>query len=338
LIEFANGPADSPWGAKRAAMGHAEPFHLKYLGVGNEQWGEEYFARYPIFQAALKARHPAINLVSSSGPGVDDASWQLAWNKFRSGTPADIVDEHYYRPPQWFLENATRYDAQPRTGPRVFAGEFAAHDRGSRATLRAAIAEAAFMTGLVRNSDLVAMAAYAPLFAKAGAFQWQPDLIWFDNTRAYGTASYYVQQLYAAHRPDVVLPTAVEGEAVHLPPLPASEVATYGASPLPPYHPESLPSVFAVAGADVRAHETVVFLVNPYAEPRVAAIELRGAGATNREARAIVLTGTSADDANSFDAPRKVFPREEKLTIDGATFTRRLEPSSFTVLRVSGSR
>jgi alpha-L-arabinofuranosidase len=343
LIEFANGPADSPWGAKRAAMGHPAPFGLKLLGVGNEQWGEEYFARYPVFYRAIKAKHPDIQIVTGAGPGVDDGSWKLAWDKFRSGTPADIVDEHYYRPPQWFLENATRYDAQsrtlslpngPRTGPRVFAGEFAAHDRNRRATLRAAISEAAFMTGLVRNSDLVTMSSYAPLFAKAGAFQWQPDLIWFDNTRVYGTASYHVQALFARHRPDVVLPVNVEGEAVHLPPLPDREIATYGATPLPPYHPASLPAVFAVAGRDDRAGQWVLFLVNPYAEPRFATVEFRGAAGATTQAIATLLTSANADDANSFDEPRRVVPRDESFPVTGGSFTRLLPANSLTVLRL----
>lgn len=336
LVEFANGPATSPWGAKRAAMGHPEPFNLKYLGVGNEQWGEDYFARYKVFQAALKARCPDLHLVSTSGPGVDDGSWKLAWDKFRAGTPADVVDEHYYRPPQWFLENATRYDAVPRTGPRIFAGEFAAHDgRARRSTLRAAVSEAAFMTGLVRNSDIVSMASFAPLFAKEGAIQWQPDLIWFDNTRVYGTASYYVQQLFSRNRPDAVLPATVEGAAVNLPRLPDRDVATYGAPPLPPYHPESLPAVFAAAGEDRQARETVVFLANPYPEPRAATIELRG-GRTGANAREIVLTGDSADDANSFEEPRKIAPREETFAVDAPAFTRTLPPYSLTVLRIGG--
>jgi alpha-L-arabinofuranosidase len=334
LIEFANGPADSPWGAKRAAMGHPAPFGLKRLGIGNEQWGGDYFARYKIFQAAIAAKHPGIAIVTGAGPGVDDGSWKLAWDQFRGGTPADIVDEHYYRPPQWFLENATRYDAQPRTGPKIFAGEFAAHDgRARRATLRAAIAEAAFMTGLVRNSDLVAMSSYAPLFAKAGAFQWQPDLIWFDNTRVYGTASYYVQALFARNRPDTVLPVAVEGARIQLAPLPDREISTYGATPLPPYHPASLPTVFATAGRDDRAHELVVLLVNPYAEPRATTIEVRGARLA-AEARATVLTGARADDANSFEAPRTIAPREEAIALAGTPFVRALPANSLTVLRV----
>ncbi len=206
LIEFANGPVTSTWGARRAALGHPAPFQLKYLGVGNEQWGEQYFERYRIFRDALKAKYPDVELVTPAGPGVGDRWWELTWRKVRSGTPADLVDEHYYRPPRWFLDNAVRYDDYDRTGPKIFAGEYAAHDRGRRNNLRAALAEAAFLTGLVRNSDVVALSSYAPLFAKAGAIQWTPDLIWFDNTRVYGSPSYYVQLLFGCNRPDAVLP------------------------------------------------------------------------------------------------------------------------------------
>jgi alpha-L-arabinofuranosidase len=334
LIEFANGPATSGWGAQRAAMGHPEPFHLKYLGVGNEQWGEDYFARYRIFQAALKAKHPEIQLVTPAGPGVDDGFWKLAWDKFRSGTPADIVDEHYYRPPQWFLENATRYDAQDRAGPKIFAGEFAAHDRDRRNTLRAALAEAAFMTGLVRNSDVVAMSSYAPLFAKAGAWQWAPDLIWFDNTRVYGTPSYHVQSLFSNNRPDRVVPVTVAGPAVTLPPLPARDVATYGAPPLTPYKPASIPALFAAAGSDQSAGEVVVIVVNPYAEARAAVIDLHGAKSVAPGVRAVVLTSASPDDDNSFEAPTKVAPREEPVSIAGPSFTHTFPANSLTILRL----
>jgi alpha-L-arabinofuranosidase len=336
LVEFANGPVTSPWGSKRAAMGHPEPFGLKLLGIGNEQWGEDYFARYQIFAAALRRTHPEIQLVSGAGPGVDDGSWKLAWDKFRGGTPADVVDEHYYRPPQWFLENATRYDAQPRTGPRVFAGEFAAHDgRGRRPTLRAAISEAAFMTGLVRNSDLVAMSSYAPLFAKAGAFQWQPDLIWFDNTHAYGTASYFVQALFSRNRPDVAVPVTIDGPAVSLPPLPASAVATYGATPLPPFQPGMLPAVFVAAGRSRDGTQAVMFLVNPYPEARAAAIELRAAPENLVATRTVLLTSKSADDENSFESPRKIAPHEETLAAGGSAVQRTLPPYSLTVLSFS---
>lgn len=214
LIEFANGPATSEWGKVRADMGHPGPFNLKHLGIGNEQWGEDYFARYKIFYDALKAKHPEIILITTSGPGVDDQWWKLAWGKFRGDggsprMPAEIVDEHYYRPPAWFFANASRYDGYDRDGPKVFAGEFAAHEQDRRNTLRAALSEAAFMTGLLRNAQVVTMAAYAPLFAKDGATQWAPDLIWTDNTRAHGSPSYHVQKMYSLNRPDTVLPAQI---------------------------------------------------------------------------------------------------------------------------------
>jgi len=334
LIEFANGPVTSSWGARRAAMGHPEPFRLKMLGVGNEQWGERYFERYKIFQAMLKAKHPEIQFVTGAGTGVDDGFWKLAWDKFMNGTPADIVDEHYYRPPQWFLENATRYDAQERRGAKVFAGEFAAHDGPQhRSTLRAAVAEAAFMTGLLRNSDLVVMSSYAPLFAKAGASQWAPDLIWFDNTRVYGTPSFHVQALYSRNRPDVVLPVTVDGPTVSLPPMPAGSAATYGAPPQPQYRSGPLPALFVAAGWDRQDSEVVLFVANPYAEPRDATVALAGANKASAGS-VIVLASTTPDDVNSFEAPATVAPHEEALAIEGPEISHCFPASSFTVLRL----
>ncbi|MFO1522016.1 MAG: alpha-L-arabinofuranosidase C-terminal domain-containing protein [Kiritimatiellia bacterium] len=211
LVEFANGPVESRWGGLRAEMGHPAPFHLKILGVGNEQWGGTYFERYVVFEKALKERHPDLRIVSTSGPGVDDGNWNFAWGKFRGGVHADIVDEHYYRPPAWFLQNEARYDRQDRSGPRVFAGEFAAHRRDRKSALDAAIHEAAFMTGLLRNADLVVMSSYAPLFAREGFTQWRPDLIYFDATRAMPTPSYHVQAMFGRNRPGRILPMQVEG-------------------------------------------------------------------------------------------------------------------------------
>ena len=210
LIEFANGPVTSEWGAKRAAMGHPKPFNLKMVGVGNEQWRQEYFDRYEPFYKAIKAKYPEIEIITTSGPQASDDLFHFAWEKFRKGTPADIVDEHYYRAPQWFLENVDRYDSYDRKGPKVFAGEYAGHDSNRRNNQRSAVAEAAFITGLWRNADVVTMAAYAPLFAKVGHVQWRPDLIWFDNTRSYGSPSYYVQAMYGNNRPDIGLPVKVD--------------------------------------------------------------------------------------------------------------------------------
>ena len=210
LIEFANGSTASPWGGRRAAMGHPEPFHLKYLAVGNEQWLQEYFDRYEVFYRALKAKYPEIRIISSAGPLASDPLWHFAWDKFRSGTAADVVDEHYYVAPRWFLANIDRYAGYDRKGPKIFLGEFAAHEPDRRNDLRSAVAEAAYMTGLVRNADVVEMASYAPLFGCYGHAQWRPDLIWFDNSRVVLTPNYFAQALFSQNRPDRALPTRVE--------------------------------------------------------------------------------------------------------------------------------
>ena len=156
LIEFANGPATSTWGAKRAAMGHPAPFNLKMLGVGNEQWGQQYIDRYTLFAKALKAKYPEIQLVSAAGPSPDDSRFKFAWPKLRE-LHADIVDEHCYDKPDWFFNNTHRYDNYDRNGPKVFMGEYAAQSDAvvsvkNRNNLECALAEAAYMTGLERNA------------------------------------------------------------------------------------------------------------------------------------------------------------------------------------------
>ncbi len=225
LVEFATGPADSKWGAVRAAMGRAEPFVLKKLGVGNEQWGPEYFERYQVFHRALKAAYPWLEIISTSGPAAADGNYRYAWERFRSDVPADLVDEHYYVSPGWLLANTERYASYDRAGPKVFVGEFAAHDRGRRATVRAAMAEAAYLTGLFRQADIVTMTAYAPLLAKLGHVQWEPNLLWFDNKRLMRTASYHVQALFGRNRPDRVVPTRVETVVAAPPPRQAAQIS-----------------------------------------------------------------------------------------------------------------
>jgi alpha-L-arabinofuranosidase len=226
LIEFANGPATSLWGAKRAALGHPQPFNLKMLGVGNEQWGEQYVERYARFAKVLKEKHPEILLVSDAGPSPADDRFHYLWPKLRE-LQADIVDEHCYANPVWFLANTHRYDNYDRNGPKVFMGEYAAQSVAivspkNRNDLECALAEAAYLTGLERNADVVRLASYAPLFANVDAWQWTPNLIWCDNLRVYGTPNYYVQQLFSRNRGDVVLPVDLAGAEV--PSTPAGRV------------------------------------------------------------------------------------------------------------------
>jgi alpha-L-arabinofuranosidase len=311
LIEFANGPANSVWGAKRAAMGHPRPFGLKMLGIGNEQWGQQYIDRYVKFHMALKAKHPEILLVSSAGPSPDDDRFKFLWPKLRE-LQADIVDEHCYARPDWFFSNAHRYDDYDRKGPKVFFGEYAAQSvktvsPENRNTLECALSEAACMTGLERNGDVVHMASYAPLFAHEDAWQWRPDLIWADNLSSYGTPNYYVQKLFANNAGDFTLPIKMD--------------ATPGAK------------LYASATADNRTRETILKVVNA-GTPATLRLNLAGAGKTGSQAVVFTLTGGSLSDENSIVTPGKVMPTETKLKLKGSQFDYTFPANSLTVLRI----
>ncbi|MBB3112854.1 alpha-L-arabinofuranosidase [Paenibacillus phyllosphaerae] len=200
LIEYANGDVTTEWGAKRATNGHPEPFNMKYLGVGNELWGADYLARYNAFYEAIKAKYPDIKLVLSAGYAPNDTYFHQTYDWLESnGNKADLVDEHMYQSPDWFYNNVARYDNYDRSGPQVFVGEYAAHGTGKRNNMESALAEAAFMTGLERNSDVVGMASFAPLFARQDNTQWTTDLIWFNNNQSYATPNYHVQSMFSNH-------------------------------------------------------------------------------------------------------------------------------------------
>ena len=200
LIEFANGPVDSPWGKVRAEMGHPAPFNMKYIGIGNEQWDSLYPEHLEPFLKAIRAAHPEIRIVGSSGPDSEGKQFDYLWPEMKR-LKADLVDEHFYRPYDWFLAQGARYDKYDRKGPKVFAGEYACHAKGKKWNhFYASLLEAAFMTGIERNADIVEMATYAPLFAHVEGWQWRPDLIWYDNLRSFRTVSWHVQQLYGQYR------------------------------------------------------------------------------------------------------------------------------------------
>ena len=227
LIEFANGDTTSQWGRLRAEMGHPAPFHLKYVGIGNEQWGPLYAERLEQFMKPVRQRHPEIKIVGSAGPSPDDSDdkqFSYNWEQMRR-LKVDLVDEHYYRDQQWFLSQANRYDHYDRKGPKVFAGEYACHVKASTEkdkrrtptgmnTWEAALCEAALMTGLERNADVVHMCTYAPLFAHVEGWQWRPDLIWFDNLRSFRTASWHVQELYGRFKGTNMLALKMSGANV----------------------------------------------------------------------------------------------------------------------------
>jgi alpha-N-arabinofuranosidase len=309
LIEFANGPVTSPWGKLRTQMGHPEPFHLAMLGVGNEQWGPHYVERYKLFAAALKASHPEIQLVVAAGPSPDGDTFDSAWANWRK-LDADIVDEHYYMSPEWFLQNSGRYDHYDRSGPKVFAGEYAAQTTGAarpdnRNNWQAALAEAAFMTGLERNGDVVRMASYAPLLAHVDAWQWTPDLIWFDNLRSYGTPNYYVQQIFSRNVGTRVVPVTPQADA----------------------------GLYTLASLDERTHELVVTAVNTTAQARSTEIKLDGITTTGT-AQVTTLESADLKAENSFDHPTNVGPVSSSIDVSTNTLSAQLPAQSVTVYRI----
>jgi alpha-L-arabinofuranosidase len=317
LVEFANGPVDSPWGARRAALGHPEPFGMKLLGVGNEQWGPQYIERFKAFAETFGKKHPDIELVSSSGPQPADERFQYLWPQLRELNAA-IVDEHCYAEPKWFYEAATRYDGYPRQGPKVFMGEYAAQSVGvtspeNRNNLACALSEAAFITGLERNSDVVVMSSYAPLFGHEDAWQWRPNLIWFDNLRSYGTPNYYVQQMFAHNRGDFVLPTTINDAAA-------------------PAAPE-LPRLYATA-SKYDAGDVTIKVVNSSGAAVAGQIRLVGLTTPPQSVEATVLTG-QPDDVNSIEQPDKVKPATSAVAAASSEFAYEFPANSLTVLRIT---
>ncbi len=304
LIEFANGPATSTWGAKRATMGHPEPFNLTMFGVGNEQWGPQYFERYIPFAKAIKEKYPNIQLVSGAGPDPDGARFDYAWGRLRE-LHADLVDEHFYRPPTWFLSQVNRYDNYDRSGPQVFAGEFAAHTQRQRNNWEAALAEAALRTGLERNGDVVQMSSYAPLFAHTEAWQWGVNLIWFDNLRSFGTPSYYVQKLFATNLGTTVLPATIDGTT----------------------------SIFSVASKDSKG-DIILKIVNTNKAALNAHINLAGVKEVNDTADLSVLGSDDLAVENSLDEPMKISPKSSQLKIAGPEFDYNCPAQSLSVIRI----
>ena len=328
LIDFANGdPATNPWAKLRAEMGHPAPFNLKFLAIGNEQWEKPYFDRLAIIAPEVRKRHPEIKLIGTSGPNAED-------DHFRNGWPAmskigcDLVDEHYYRDVQWYKNSMNRYDDRTfytDDGPRVFAGEWACHDRGKKYNhAGASIYEAAFMTGIERNADLVHMATYAPLFSHVEGWQWRPDLIWYDNLSTARTASYYVQQLYMLNRGTHVLPTtlAIDGGRPSVNPVAKGQ-----------------DGVFASAVIDKAKNLVIVKVVNTTGQPQHLSIHLKGlskkqSAALPADAQVISLDCADYDAENQPGRPESVSPRSATARISDAAIEATLPAKTFQVYTV----
>lgn len=293
LIEFANGDVNTTWGKKRAEMGHPAPFNLKFLAVGNEQWDDLYYERLRPFVKAIKAKYPNIKLIGTSGPDSEGEMFEKGWKAMKE-LKADLVDEHFYRDEHWFLSHGLRYEGYDRKGPKVFAGEYACHGKGKKWNhFETSLYEAAFMTDLERNADVVDMATYAPLFAHVDGWQWRPDMIWYDNTRMFKSVSYYVQQMYACNKGTNVLPLTMNGKSV------AGQ--------------EGQDGLFASAVVDKKKGEIIVKVANTSDKAQDVTLNLNGLKGSH-SATATTLQSDNMDAENTLNNPNLIRPVETTAT------------------------
>jgi len=309
LIEWANGPVTSKWGAKRAEAGHPKPFNLEYIGIGNEDKITPVFEeRFKQIYDIVKAKHPEITVIGTVGPSPAGEDFEKGW-KVANETNVPIVDEHYYEKPEWFIANQKRYDSYERSKSKVYLGEYAS--RGNN--LFNAIAEAAYMTSLERNGDIVHLASYAPMLAKAGHTQWNPDMIYFNNTAVYRTPNYYVQQLFSVNNGDfyyenVVTPSLNKGDST----LAYSCVR------------------------DSKSGDVIVKLVNYGKNEQKLKVDLSQFKSIGSKATLSILTGT-ADAKNTFENPTRVAPVIFDFKV-GKNFNYLSQSMSLTVIRVKSKK
>lgn len=316
LIEFANGDTTTEWGRLRAEMGHAAPFNLKFIAVGNEQWGEEYPARLKVFVEAIRKAYPDIKIIGSSGPNSEGKDFEYLWPEMRK-LKVDLVDEHFYRPEDWFLASGNRYDNYDRKGPKVFAGEYACHARGKKWNhFHASLLEAAFLTGVERNADVVHMATYAPLFAHVEGWQWRPDLIWYDNLRSVRSCSWHVQSLYGHNRGTNVVPLTMDKKAV------SGQPGQNG--------------LFASAVWDEPSKTYIVKVVNTSDKARKIRLEFKGLkkSAALADGKCLVFHSDNPDADNTLDNPSLIVPQEKALDVDGHVVETEVGPATFVVYKV----
>ena len=311
LVEFANGDVNTKWGKVRADMGHPEPFNLKYLGVGNEQWdydekhggyGPVFTERLKKFSDALRAKYPNLKLIGTTGPNSEGWDFDLLQPRMKE-LKVDLYDEHYYRNEEWFLSHGLRYDVYDRKGPKVFAGEYACHGKGKKWNhYEAAILEAAHMTGFERNADIVHMTTPAPLFAHVDGWQWRPDQIWYDQTQMFKTVSYYVQQMYATNKGTNVLSLTTQKQEGK------KSIA------VPVANQEGQNGLFASAAFDKDANEVIVKVVNTSKTVQPITLNLKDlTGATT--AQTLTLSHKGMDDENSIQRPELITPKQGSVTV-----------------------
>jgi len=303
LIEYANGPESSEWGAKRAAAGHPAPFHLQYIGIGNEDRQTDAFRqRFRMIYAAVHAKYPNVTVIGTVGPSPAGEDFDLGW-QFADSVSVAMVDEHYYEKPEWFLANGQRYDGYDRSRSKVYVGEYASWDN----TLYNALAEGAYMTSLERNGDVVHMASYAPLLANVRHTSWNPNLIYFSNTGVIRTVNYYVQQLFAGNAGDIFYPGVVAVRSGD------TAVATSCVK-------------------DSRTGDIILKVVHTGPGALRVAVDLTTVGKAGGPASRILLTGTP-EARNDEAAPATVVPKESNLEVS-KKFTLDVPPYSLQVIRI----
>lgn len=316
LIEFANAGTNTKWGKLRADMGHPEPFNLKMLGVGNENWGPQYVERLEAFRKVLKKNHPEIEIVASSGTDPEGERFEYL-NKELRAMNIDIIDEHFYRSPEWFLSNASRYDNYDRQGPKIFAGEYASHSTKSKRpeyknNWEAALSEAAFLTGVERNASVVQLASYAPLFAHIDGWQWTPDLIWVDNLTVFPSPSYQVQKMYSTNKGSHIVPIHENGNTI-----------------------AGSDNFYASAVIDKNSNELIVKLVNNSDQKESIVLDLKGVKKSNLLAKSLFLQNSDPLAINEVGKSPSVVPQEKSVQVKGKKATLDAEPFSFQVVKIS---
>ena len=300
LIEYCNGDVKSVWGKKRAEAGHPAPFNLEYIGIGNEDLITDIFEeRFTMIYNAVKEKHPEITIIGTVGPASEGTDYVEGW-KIADKLRIPIVDEHYYQNPGWFINNQYYYDKYDRSKSKVYLGEYAS--RGN--TLYNALSEAIYLTALERNADVVSMASYAPLLAKEGFTQWNPDLIYFNNNEVKPTVNYYIQQLFGQNSGNSYISSTMqlsdEREIV---------AKRIGASIV----------------HDSKTNDYIVKLVNMLPVEAAVQVNLSGMGNFNPAATQIVLTGKPGD--------KKSLPVTNNITVS-EDFTCHLPAYSFTLIRI----
>jgi alpha-N-arabinofuranosidase len=319
-IEYVTGDTNTTWGAQRARDGHPAPFKLRYVEVGNEDWFDEsgsYDGRFTQFYDAIKGKYPELQCISTVG------NEQPEKKRVHSRKP-DLLDEHYYRSVKDFeRESPTRFEKYDRNGPKIFVGEWAAYEDivpwskkseklAPTPTFKAALGDAAWMTALERNSDIIVMQCYAPLLVNVnpGGRQWRPNLIGYDALNSYGSPSYYAQKMFSNHHGDEILATDSRD-------IPA----------------DPIPKLFFDATSDSRTGKIILKVVNCLSTPQPVKIQISGVAVTAK-GQAVVMKADSPEDTNSIQEPKKIVPVSEKADDLGTDFTRTFPPYSITVLEL----